>query len=81
VGDTPSSGAGVLTFRTGVISATCDLNGDGIVDAADVAIAKDQALGVSPCTTADLDGNGTCNVIDVQRVVNASMGLGCKVGP
>jgi hypothetical protein len=59
----------------------CDLNSDGLVNATDVQIAIDQALGITPCTNADLIGNGQCNVVDVQRVINATMGAACKVGP
>ena len=58
----------------------CDLNADGTVDSADVQIAIRQALGTSPCTN-DLDQNGVCNVIDVQRMINAANGHSCKVGP
>jgi len=38
------------------------------------------ALKVIPCT-ADLNGDGECNVIDVQRIVNASLTSVCRVGP
>jgi len=71
--------AGVrLSLRT---AGVCDLNGDGVINAADVQIAINQALGVARCTNADMIGNGQCNVVDVQRVINASMGGVCKVGP
>jgi hypothetical protein len=59
---------------------TCDLNGDGSINAVDVQLAIDQALGKSPCTTADLQKNGRCSVIDVQRVINASFGAACRIG-
>jgi hypothetical protein len=59
---------------------TCDLNGDGTVNAADVQIAINQALGLSPCSTADLQQNGQCSVIDVQRIINASLGGVCMTG-
>jgi hypothetical protein len=58
----------------------CDLNGDGKVDGLDVQSAKNQALGISPCTTADLQHNGTCTVVGVQRVINASLGGACRTG-
>jgi len=60
---------------------TCDLNGDGTINAADIQIATNQALGISPCTNADLLQNGQCSVIDVQRVINASLGGACRIGP
>lgn len=61
---------------TPVISP-CDLNSDGSVNSTDVNISVSQALGQTACTTADLQKNGICNIVDVQRVVNASLGLGC----
>lgn len=89
-GTATSDGAGVITFAsvgTGNVTVTdriqtvtCDLNGDGIINGADVAIAISQALGTVPCTNADLDQNGNCSVVDVQRVINASRGLGCRIG-
>src|ERR1035437_6816920 len=57
---------------------SCDLNGDGVVNSADTQIAISQALGVTPCGSAAL--NGVCNVVDVQRIVNAANGQACKVG-
>jgi hypothetical protein len=33
--------------------------------------------GVCP---ADLDGDGRCTVVDIQRIINYQSGLGCKVG-
>lgn len=53
-----------------------DLNGDGVVNAADVASAQSQALGFTPCTTGDVNGDGKCNVIDVQLVINAAQANG-----
>ncbi len=60
---------------------TCDVNGDGLVNVADVQVAINQVLGVSPCTTADLQQNGQCDVVDVQRVIIAALGGTCKIGP
>jgi hypothetical protein len=57
---------------------SCDLNGDGVVNSADVQIAVSQALRVTPCGSAAL--NGVCNVVDLQRIVNAANGQACKVG-
>lgn len=58
----------------------CDLNRDGVVDAKDVELGLQMALKTIPCT-ADLNRDGECNVIDVQRVVNASLTGICSVGP
>jgi hypothetical protein len=62
-------------------SVPCDLNGDGVVNNVDTLIATNQALGVESCSTADVHQNGQCNVVDVQRVSNASRGAACVTGP
>jgi hypothetical protein len=62
-------------------SSPCDLNRDNIVNSTDVALARDQLLEVSPCTTADLQPDGKCDVVDLQRIVNASLGQACRTGP
>jgi hypothetical protein len=51
------------------------------VNVLDVQIAINQALGIAPCTNADLQQNGQCNAVDVQRVVNSALGGTCVVGP
>jgi hypothetical protein len=61
-------------------TVVCDLNGDGSINILDVSIAVNQALGKTACTTADLQMNGKCDVIDVQRIVTASLGGACVVG-
>jgi murein DD-endopeptidase MepM/ murein hydrolase activator NlpD len=58
----------------------CDLNSDGVVDAKDVELELQMALKIIPCT-ADLNGDGECSVIDVQRIVNASLSGICRLGP
>lgn len=58
----------------------CDLNNDGIVDITDLIFAILQAIGSAPCKNADLFGNGTCNIVDVQRVAIAALGGDCKLG-
>jgi len=60
----------------------CDLDGNGIVDACDVKLAIDAAIGRIPCGRADIDGDGVYTVVDVQRVRNAATKGGqCVVGP
>lgn len=54
----------------------CDLNQDGIVNAADVQAAIDMSLGISPCT-AHIAGTGVCDVVIVQRVIDALLGGPC----
>lgn len=58
----------------------CDLNNDGVVNAADVQVAVNQSLGVAPCGTAAFRQAGQCNVVDVQRVVVAALGGACQTG-
>lgn len=57
----------------------CDLNGDGVVNLADAQLAVSMSLGQVPCT-ASIDGNAVCNVVIVQRVVNASTSGTCVTG-
>ena len=55
----------------------CDLNSDGAVDGADVDLAISMSTGaVTPCT-ANVIGSGVCNVVMVQRVINAAQGGSC----
>jgi hypothetical protein len=58
----------------------CDVANQGIVNAVDVQVAINQALGITPCGTAALQQPGQCNIVDVQRVVNAALGGPCKTG-
>jgi hypothetical protein len=58
----------------------CDLNSDGVVDAKDLELGLQMALKIIPCT-ADLNRDGQCSVIDVQRIVNARLTGICRVGP
>jgi hypothetical protein len=46
----------------------------------DVQLEVNMALGAIPCT-GDINKDGACNVIDVQRVVNAALGGACVTGP
>jgi Right handed beta helix region len=69
-----------LSAATGTPVSACDLNGDGVINSADVQIAINQTLGVTPCTGASLENNGQCTVVDVQRVINASLGGSCLTG-
>lgn len=57
----------------------CDLNADGVVNNADVDLVISMSLNSSPGCTANIIGQGVCNVVVVQRVVNAITGA-CVVG-
>jgi len=78
---TTSLDAFTLNLSATLTPSACDLNGDGVVNNTDVQLAIAQAIGTSSCTNSSLQQNGQCNVIDVQRVVNASLGGSCKLGP
>lgn len=54
-------------------TSKCDVNGDGQTNDTDVSLSIDSTLGKRACT-ADVDNNGACDVVDVQRVVNARSG-------
>jgi hypothetical protein len=58
---------------------SCDINGDGTVNATDVQAATNQVLGLAPCSTADLHKTGHCTALDLQSVINASLGGACTV--
>lgn len=60
-------------------TSPCDINSDGSVNVTDVNMSRDAAIGKVGCS-GDLDGNGRCDVVDTQRVVNASLGGACKTG-
>jgi hypothetical protein len=72
-----------LTFlpASGWAQNACDLNSDGVVDQTDVDLAKNMILTPSSCS-ANIVGEGVCNVVVLQRVINAR-GLGstgCTLG-
>jgi hypothetical protein len=62
-------------------SLTCDLNQDGQVNILDVQLATIQVLGIVPCTSADLTQSGSCDAVDVQRVIIAALTGVCVIGP
>jgi hypothetical protein len=66
-------GGGTTTF------SACDVNQDGIVNSTDYNLAASQAIGQSSCAT-DLNGDGVCSIVDVQRVSNAIGTTTCKTG-
>lgn len=55
----------------------CALSGDATVSAVDVQLAINMALGLTACNT-NIDGAGVCNVVVVQRVIDAALGEGCN---
>jgi hypothetical protein len=51
------------------------------VNVLDVQLMVNMILGVTPCVRGDLDGNGRCDVVDLQRIIGAVLGGGCLIGP
>ncbi len=53
-----------------------DINGDGVIDAADIQLVINAALGydVSP-VNGDINGDGRVDAVDVQLTTNAALGL------
>ena len=67
-----------LTFASAPVWAqlnACDLNSDGAVNVTDVQLAINMSVGSTTCT-ANIMGAGVCDIIVVQRVVNAALGQG-----
>lgn len=58
-------------------SAICDLSNDGAVNIVDVQVGISQTLNPGTCTNADVDANGQCDVVDIQRLVNGALGGPC----
>ena len=81
-----SSSGSIAVTQTAVAPGnpvlSCDLIGNGVVNVQDVQISVNAALGLIACLPQyQLDESGACTVIDVQRVANAVLGLGCRIGP
>jgi hypothetical protein len=54
-----------------------DINGDGVVDAVDIQLVINAALGLDVAPfDADINGTGKVNAVDVQLVINAALGHG-----
>jgi hypothetical protein len=64
--------AGALFAAT----TTCDLNGDGSVNVADLQLVINEAMGASP-PVHDLNGDGIVNVADIQIALDAVLHEGC----
>jgi len=58
-----------------------DINRDGVVNAVDVQLVINAALGLplEPGHDADINGDGKINAVDVQLVINATLGLSTLV--
>jgi uncharacterized repeat protein (TIGR01451 family) len=61
---------------TAISSNPCDLQLNGNINAADVQLIVNQALGLTHAVN-DLNGDGAVNVVDVQVEIDAALGFGC----
>jgi hypothetical protein len=68
--------AAIVTDRVHAQSSACDLNQSGGTNIADVQLSVNMVLGTTPCT-ATIVSPGTCDIVVVQRVVNAALGGPC----
>ena len=57
-----------------VESLKCDVNGDGMVDIADVNAVINMMLGKGALTPVDITGDGKVDIADVNAVINAMLG-------
>ncbi len=75
-----TAGLSVLCAPAAAQLNACDLAAPyGTIDSADVTAAIDMSLGLIPCT-ANIVGSKVCDVVVVQRVINASSGGPCLIG-
>jgi hypothetical protein len=83
-----ASRAAILTIVPLMVSSSawaqiqinaCDLNADGVVNSADVTLAVSMDIGTAACT-ANIAGVDLCNVVVVQRVINAILPGTCVAG-
>jgi len=58
------------------VETLCDVNGTGDVDAIDVQLVINRALGLHVEHNCDVNGDKIVNAIDVQLVINAALGIG-----
>ena len=78
----PAARNATLTIGTVNVPVTqagfvCAVGGNGSVSVTDVQQLMNEALGAAGASD-DLTGDKVVNAVDVQVVVNAAMGLGCK---
>jgi uncharacterized repeat protein (TIGR01451 family) len=72
-GSNPANASDLTTISL----SACDLNRDGVINAADVQTSINQGLGVRQLVN-DLTSDGRSNVVDAQIVINAAKNLGCS---
>ncbi len=69
----------LATLSTSVLATVPgDVNDDGIVDASDVQLVINSALGVEGAPNGDINRGGTVDATDVQLVINAALGINIR---
>lgn len=63
------------TFAVSVTEDPCDINNDGDINAVDVQLVINAALGLPVVGDTDINGDGPTNAVDVQLVINAALGI------
>ena len=79
-GTLPSAPTSLSVGSVGGGMHACDVDNSGSVTVQDVQLAVNMDLNLSPCTL-NINGSGTCNVVTVQRIINADLGMPCVTGP
>jgi len=67
--------AAMLMQPAGAVVLTCDISGDLVVNAIDVQLCINKALGLDITGNADVNGDDDVNAVDVQVVINAALGI------
>lgn len=62
-------------YETAAAFAPADVDHSGAVDAIDVQLVINAALGIDTGCDCDVDWNGTVDAVDVQLVINAALGI------
>jgi len=67
----------VLSLGSPATGIPGDVNNDGVVNAVDVQLVINAALGIAidPAYEPDINGDGVVNAVDVQLVTNAALGV------
>ncbi len=69
------AGMALLVQPAAALVLTIDVDGDGSVDATDVQLCINKALGLVIVGNADLNGDDVVDAIDVQVIINAVLGI------
>jgi len=73
---TSSGGRDIFILKLSRSALAADINRDGVVNAVDVQLVINAALGIDiGGLNADVNGDGFVNAVDVQLVINAALGI------